>query len=34
VAGPWWSLEHTFVVEPGEARLPKPPISKKVEAGH
>ena len=32
VAGPWWSLEHVFVVEPGEARLPQPPISKKVEA--
>ncbi len=26
VAAPWYSLEHTFVLEPGEARLPKPPI--------
>jgi catechol 1,2-dioxygenase len=33
VEGTWWSLEHTFVLEPGEARLPQPPISKKVEAG-
>jgi hypothetical protein len=32
VAGTWWSLEHVFVVEPGEARLPQPPITKKVEA--
>ena len=33
VEGTWWSLEHTFVLEPGEARLPQPPISKKVEVG-
>ena len=33
VAGTWWSLEHVFVIEPGEARRPQPPISKKVEAG-
>lgn len=32
VEGAWWSLEHVFVVEPGEARLPQPPITKKVEA--
>jgi catechol 1,2-dioxygenase len=32
VSGPWWSLEHEFVVEPGEARRPKPPITQKVEA--
>jgi catechol 1,2-dioxygenase len=31
VAGPWWSLEHTFVIEPGESRLPKPPISQKAQ---
>ena len=23
---PWYSLDHTFVMEPGEARLPQPPI--------
>lgn len=23
---PWYSLEHTLVLEPGEARLPRPPI--------
>ena len=33
VDGTWWSLEHTFMLEPGEARMPAPPISKKVEAG-
>ena len=32
VRGPWYSLEHSFVLEPGESWLPKPPISKKVEA--
>jgi hydroxyquinol 1,2-dioxygenase len=32
VSGPWFSLEHSFVLEPGEAWLPKPPISKKVES--
>jgi len=32
VRGPWYSLEHTFVLEPGESWLPRPPISKKVEA--
>jgi protocatechuate 3,4-dioxygenase beta subunit len=25
-APPWYSLEYTFVMEPGEAKLPKPPI--------
>ena len=29
VAGPWYSLEHTFVLEPGEAWLPTPPVSAK-----
>lgn len=23
---PWWSLEHTLIMEPGEAVLPRPPI--------
>jgi catechol 1,2-dioxygenase len=23
---PWWSLDHTLVMEPGEARLPRAPI--------
>ena len=32
VQGPWYSLEHSFVLEPGETWLPKPPISRKVEA--
>jgi catechol 1,2-dioxygenase len=27
VNGPWFSLAHHFVIEPGEAHLPKPPIS-------
>jgi catechol 1,2-dioxygenase len=26
----WYSLEHTFVVQPGESWLPTPPISKKT----
>jgi catechol 1,2-dioxygenase len=26
VTGPWYSLEHTLVIEAGEARLPQPPI--------
>jgi len=30
VPGPWYSLDRVFVVEPGEARLPKPPISGKA----
>jgi catechol 1,2-dioxygenase len=29
VQGPWISLAHHFVIEPGEARLPRPPISGK-----
>ena len=31
VKPPWYSLEHTFVMEAGEARLPKPPISGKAK---
>jgi catechol 1,2-dioxygenase len=30
VEGPWYSLEHHFVIEPGEARLPTPPITGKA----
>ncbi|MEX2128993.1 MAG: dioxygenase [Xanthobacteraceae bacterium] len=26
VQGPWYSLDYTFKMEPGEARLPRPPI--------
>lgn len=26
LATPWYSLDHTLVMEPGEARLPQPPI--------
>jgi catechol 1,2-dioxygenase len=33
VQGPWISLEHHFVIEPGEAKLPKPPITGKKTAG-
>lgn len=29
-SGPWFSLEHRFVIEPGESRLPVPPISGKA----
>jgi len=29
VQGPWYSLDHHFVIEPGEARLPRPPITGK-----
>jgi len=31
VQGPWYSLEHTFVMEKGSARLPRPPITGKAE---
>lgn len=30
VKGPWYSLEHTFVMEPGVSKLPKAPISGKA----
>jgi catechol 1,2-dioxygenase len=30
VTGDWYSLEHCFVIDAGEARLPKPPISGKA----
>lgn len=26
VAGPWYALDHTYVMEPGEPVLPRPPI--------
>jgi catechol 1,2-dioxygenase len=31
VTGPWYSLDFTFTVEPGEAKLPRAPISGKAE---
>jgi hydroxyquinol 1,2-dioxygenase len=31
VDGAWYSLDHHFVIEPGTAELPKPPISGKAE---
>ncbi|HEY6134803.1 MAG TPA: dioxygenase [Rubrivivax sp.] len=30
VTGPWYSLDHHFVIEAGDDRLPKPPISGKA----
>jgi catechol 1,2-dioxygenase len=30
VAGPWYSLDYTFVIEPGIAKWPRPPISGKA----
>lgn len=33
VQGDWYSLDYTFVIEPGENRLPKPPITGKAEGG-
>jgi catechol 1,2-dioxygenase len=32
VTGPWFSLEHTFVLEPGVEWLPTPPVSGKAKA--
>jgi catechol 1,2-dioxygenase len=32
VTEPWYSLDYTFVVEPGEAWRPTPPVSAKAEA--
>jgi protocatechuate 3,4-dioxygenase beta subunit len=29
VKGPWYSMEHTFVMQPGESWLPTPPVSAK-----
>jgi hydroxyquinol 1,2-dioxygenase len=33
VQGEWYTLDHQFVIEPGEDRLPRPPISGKAEGG-
>jgi hydroxyquinol 1,2-dioxygenase len=30
VQGPWYSFDYTFAMEPGEAKLPRPPISGKA----
>jgi catechol 1,2-dioxygenase len=30
VAGPWYSLDYEFTLEPGESRVPKPPITGKA----
>jgi catechol 1,2-dioxygenase len=30
VSGAWYSLAHHFVLEPGEATLPRPPITGKA----
>ncbi|MGH8229421.1 MAG: dioxygenase [Steroidobacteraceae bacterium] len=32
VTGPWYSLEHVFELEPGDAWLPTPPVSAKKRA--
>jgi hydroxyquinol 1,2-dioxygenase len=32
VAGAWYSLSHRFVIEPGDARLPAPPITGRASA--
>ncbi len=31
VQGPWYSLEYTFIMEPGGSRLPRPPITDKAK---
>ena len=31
VKAPWYTLDYTFTVEEGEAKLPRPPISAKAE---
>ena len=33
VQGPWYSLDHHFVIEPGESRKPNPPITGKAAGG-
>jgi catechol 1,2-dioxygenase len=30
VEGPWYTLEHTFIMEPGSSKLPRPPITGKA----
>jgi catechol 1,2-dioxygenase len=32
VTEPWYTLDYTFIVEPGEAWLPTPPVSAKAES--
>ena len=32
VTGPWWTVAYEFVLEPGEAAMPKPPITGKAVA--
>jgi len=31
VTGPWYSLDFTFTIEPGVAKLPRPPITAKAD---
>jgi hydroxyquinol 1,2-dioxygenase len=31
VTGPWYSLDFTFTIEPGIAKLPRPPITSKAD---
>jgi catechol 1,2-dioxygenase len=31
--GTWYSLEHRFVIEPGDNSLPPPPITGKAAGG-
>jgi hydroxyquinol 1,2-dioxygenase len=31
VSGEWYSLDYTFTIEPGEAKLPRPPITAKTQ---
>jgi catechol 1,2-dioxygenase len=33
VEGPWYTLDHTFVMEMGDSKLPKAPITGKAEGG-
>jgi hydroxyquinol 1,2-dioxygenase len=33
VEGAWYSLDHHFMIEPGESRLPRPPITGKAIGG-
>ena len=33
VTGTWYSLNHTFVIEPGDSSLPRPPITGKAAGG-
>jgi hydroxyquinol 1,2-dioxygenase len=30
VKGPWYTLDYTFIVEPGDAKLPRPPVQTKA----